>query len=107
MSRDRDSGSGIFSELADFNYDPKSAASWVKFGCQVTIVAAVVIGLQSLDGRGCGRGWQFWQPQTWTRPAACFVRSLVQNVPEGFEEGKAGGNIVAPPTQKSGGTVAP
>lgn len=105
MSRDRES-SGIWSELLDFSYNPASVASWVKLGCQVTVAAAFVIGLQALDGRGCGRGWGFWQPQTWTRPRACFVRSLVQNVPEDFNEKKPASTVVSPPTSREG-TLAP
>lgn len=82
--------------LFDFNYEPSKFSSWVKAGCQVGTVAAIIIILQSLDGRGCGKGWAFWQPQTWGRPIGCFVRSAVLNIPEDFNE-KPGSNVVKPP----------
>lgn len=82
--------------LFDFEYDPTKLESWVKLGCQVTFAGAATIVVMSLDGRGCGRGWAFWQPQTWGRPVACTVRSLFLNVPEDFNEQKPPGNVVRP-----------
>lgn len=95
MSRgDNDS---FFESLFDFQYEPSKFSSWVKLGCQVTTLAAVIIILQSLDGRGCGKGWNFWEPASWGRPIGCFVRSAVLNIPEDFNEKKAPSNVVKPP----------
>ena len=95
MSRgDNDS---FFESLFDFTYEPSKFSSWAKLGCQVTVLASAIILLQALDGRGCGKGWGFWQPQTWGRPIGCFVRSAVLNIPEDFNEQKPGSNVVKPP----------
>lgn len=106
-SRDKEAGKGrrgsISDELFNFQYNPASPESWIRFACQVTIAGAVVILIKSLDGDVCGQPWSFWQPQTWGIPSGCFVRGLVKGVPNDFNQPNvsttpdASGDAVTPP----------
>ena len=92
----------IWEALTDFSYNPASAGSWVKLGCQVGVVAAAIVLIKATDGVTCGKGWSSWLPQTWPNPVGCFVRGLVKNVPDNFLDESATSqpaNLVAPPTQ--------
>lgn len=97
------SSSSIWALLTDFSYNPSSPESWVRLGCQVCVGGMAIIFLKALDGNVCGQPWTVALPQTWGNPVGCFIRSLVQNVPDNFL-GTAGqqepDQIVQPPIQQ-------
>lgn len=106
-ARDREAGKGrrgnIFDELTNFSYSPTSPESWVRLVAQVSVAGSVIVLLKALDGNVCGTAWNFWVPQTWGNPIGCFIRSLVQNVPDDFVSTptatpNAAGDAVTPPS---------
>ncbi|NET36957.1 MAG: hypothetical protein F6K19_33850 [Cyanothece sp. SIO1E1] len=97
-------GTGFATYLLDFSYNPLDFWDWVKLGCQVTFVATLIVLGKALDGTNCDRQTQGWLPQTWPIRPACFVRSLLQNVPDDFlsypsnsSASRRDTNLVAPP----------
>ncbi|HEY9660617.1 MAG TPA: hypothetical protein V6C65_19345 [Allocoleopsis sp.] len=94
----------IWWSLTNFTYDPSSPESWVRLGCQVCFGGMAIIFLKALDGNVCGQPWTVALPQTWGNPVGCFIRSLVQNVPDNFL-GTAGqqqqpDQVIQPPIQQ-------
>lgn len=93
----------ILDELLNFNYNPANIESWIRVGCQVTAVGMAIVLVKGLDGDVCGSRPNLWTPSSWMSPIGCFVRGLVKNVPNDFNQ--YDGAIT--PTETNPAIVAP
>lgn len=57
---------------------------WFLLGCSAVAIASFLHGMQ---GSSCGVGWSEDPPFSYPRKAGCFVRSLIELVPDP-EQGK-------------------
>lgn len=104
----------ILDELFNFDYNPANFESWIRIGCQVTAVGMVIVLVKGLDGDVCGSKPNLWTPSSWMSPIGCFVRGLVKNVPNDFNQYDGALNstevepaVVAPPASPEPMTTAP
>ena len=81
----RSKGGGITSYLMNFNYG-LNVESILRVICQVSVASSVIMFAKAMDGEVCGARTEFWNPSSWSVPAGCFIRSLVQNIPNDFSD---------------------